>query len=133
LSALTEEMLAPLAARAQPQVVFLGSSPTLDAGAKTWVVEHDGRAGLERQYSQRVLLNTFPGEALRKVAETTGGRIVDLRSGDPSHLVADLLTRLRSGYLITFPASPVQGWHPVSIKVKKRGARVTTRAGYFVE
>jgi len=133
LSALDGEMLAPFAARARPQVVFLGASPTLDAGFKTYVVEHDGRAGLERQYSERVFKNTFPGDALRQVAETTGGRIVDLRSGDPERLVADLLARLRSGYVLTFPASPVKGWHGVSIKVKKRGARVTTRAGYSVD
>jgi hypothetical protein len=91
LSALDGEMLAPFAARARPQVVFLGASPTLDAGFKTYVVEQDGRAGLERHYSERVFKNTFPGDALRQVAEATGGRIVDLRSGDPERLVADLL------------------------------------------
>jgi hypothetical protein len=133
LSALDGEMLAPFAARARPQVVFLGASPSLDAGFKTYAVEHAGRAGLERQYSERVFTNTFPGNALRQVAEVTGGRIVDLRSGDPARLVADLLARLRSGYVLTFPASPVKGWHAVSIKAKKRGSRVTTRAGYSVQ
>jgi hypothetical protein len=130
LSALAEDMLAPLASRSQPKVVFLGVSPTLlDALKFRSTGSGDDR---KTELIGARFKNSFPGEALRAVAENTGGRIVDLRDLAPETAVTRLIARLRSGYILTFPSPTTKGWHPVSVKVNKRGATVATRAGYFV-
>jgi len=131
LSAITEGMLAPLAAVSQPKVVFLGVSPTLVDALKFRRTVSAGSSKTELVGAR--YKNSFPGEALRAVAENTGGRIVDLRDLAPEPAVTRLIARLRSGYILTFPPSTTKGWHPVSVKVNQRGANVFTRAGYFVD
>jgi len=133
LSALTAEMVAAMAARAKPRITFVGASTNLlDRFTIRFVAPPSG-GQMKEEITDAKYKNRFPGESLRALAEKTGGQIVDLRDRDPQKAVSQLVARMRSGYLLTFPASQSKGWHPVTVKVKKRGADVTTRAGYFVD
>lgn len=71
--------------------------------------------------------------AIRALAATTGGLTVDLGRGDPQKLISDLLDRLRTQYVVAYAAPQGKGWHAVSVKVTKRGAIATSRAGYWVD
>ena len=44
-----------------------------------------------------------------------------------------MFTWLRWRYVISYEPPAGKGWHPVTVKVNRRGARVSTREGYFVD
>jgi hypothetical protein len=44
-----------------------------------------------------------------------------------------MFTWLRTHYVISYEPPAGKGWHPVSVKVNRKGATVTVREGYFVE
>lgn len=70
---------------------------------------------------------------LRRLALRTGGIAVNLGSGDPGKLIEDMFSWLRTRYVISYDPPAGKGWHPVSVKVNKRGVKVTVREGYFVD
>lgn len=80
--------------------------------------------------------STVDGDAqLRRLAEATGGRL--LRADSPDQLrdrFLDLLAEMRARYVISYSPtnSDVPGWHAVSVRLKGRGGRIATRAGYVV-
>jgi hypothetical protein len=74
----------------------------------------------------------FP-QALERLARTTGGFTVDLGAGDPAKIIEDLFQRLRTRYVLSYEPPAGKGWHPVSIKVNRRGVNVGAREGYFVD
>ena len=76
--------------------------------------------------------SVFP-EALQALARRTGGITVNLGAGDPAKMIAEMFTWLRTTYLISYTPPAGNGWHPVSVKVNRRGAKVTAREGYFVD
>lgn len=132
LSALTPDMLAALARRTRPQVMFLGTAPSLHLSTTEITVTPPG-GGPSRTRTINNYGNTFPGTELRKVADLTGGRIVDLRNQDPEKTVAALFARLRAGYLLSFASSRTTGWHPLTVKVPSRRTMISARAGYVVD
>ena len=71
---------------------------------------------------------------LRDVAEATGGRVIDIgNEGNPGPAFLEILQEFRRRYVITYtPTAVVRGgWHPLSVRVKRPGARVQARPGYF--
>ena len=74
----------------------------------------------------------FPAP-LKFLARRTGGVTVNLGGGDPEKLMAELFAWLRTQYVISYEPPAGKGWHPVSVTVKRRGARVNVREGYFVD
>lgn len=74
----------------------------------------------------------FP-RRLETLASRTGGITVNLGEGDPQALIKNMFTWLRTRYVISYTPPPGKGWHPVSVKVNRRGAKVTVREGYFIE
>ena len=79
-----------------------------------------------------------PGQSqfLRDLSDTTGGRL--LRGDGDENLGAvfvKILDEFRQRYVLTYsPKGVVEtGWHTVQVRVKKRGATVRARPGYFVD
>lgn len=73
-------------------------------------------------------------KVLGDVAATTGGEVFQVDSGRLSTVLADIFSDFRSRYLLsyTLTGTPAPGWHDVDVRVKRRGASVRTRRGYFV-
>lgn len=70
---------------------------------------------------------------LRQLADATGGRVVEIGDdGDPGPAFVAILQEFRQRYVVTFvPDTPAAGWHALDVRVKRPGARVQARAGYF--
>jgi VWFA-related protein len=71
---------------------------------------------------------------LRDVAEATGGRVLDIGTeGNPGPAFLEILQEFRRRYVITFTPTGVArgGWHQLSVRVQRTGARVQARPGYF--
>ena len=71
---------------------------------------------------------------LQDLATATGGRVVRTgASGDPGAAFLDVLREFRRRYVITFTptGAPTGGWHDLTVRVNRRGAKVQARAGYF--
>jgi VWFA-related protein len=73
-------------------------------------------------------------EFLEKVAEATGGAMVEIESTrDLSRTLVAILDEFRQRYVLSYsPNGVVQGgWHKLQVRVKGRRATVKARAGYF--
>ena len=46
--------------------------------------------------------------------------------------VRQILSDLRTGYVMAFAPHDIPGWHPLTVRVARKGARVRTRAGYWI-
>ena len=46
--------------------------------------------------------------------------------------VKQILTDLRTAYLMAFMPDPAPGWHAISVRVARKNARVRTRAGFWM-
>jgi VWFA-related protein len=73
-------------------------------------------------------------QLLHDVTNATGGEIFHVDSSRLQTTFVDILNDFRSRYLLSYTlAGPVQpGWHRIEVRVKRRGAVVRTRQGYFV-
>lgn len=71
---------------------------------------------------------------LRDVAKATGGEVITVDSGRLQTVFLDILNDFRNRYLLSYThrTTPPPGWHKVEVRVKRRGAVVRTREGYFV-
>lgn len=82
-----------------------------------------------------VTTNTSPvGTFLRDVADHTGGRLLPLRSiGDVERSLIDVFREFRQRYVLGYQPTGVDGggWHRLEVRVRRRGAEVTARPGYF--
>jgi VWFA-related protein len=70
---------------------------------------------------------------LRELAHQTGGRAV-LNTNAPAVSIRDILDESSSYYLLAFqtPIRPTDsGFHPITVKVNRRGVEVRTRRGYY--
>jgi VWFA-related protein len=73
-------------------------------------------------------------DTLRQVAKATGGEVIDGSSTTLQTAFTDVLNEFRQRYLLIFSpaAASAPGWHRLDVRMKRRGATVKTRAGYFV-
>lgn len=71
---------------------------------------------------------------MRRLSESTGGRL--LRADEPDELrqrFLEVLDEMRARYVLSYvPTSSAPGWHDVTVRVKARNARVSSRSGYTV-
>jgi VWFA-related protein len=71
---------------------------------------------------------------LRDVGTATGGRLFELQSSaDLEATFVSIFDEFRQRYLLTYTPEGVDadGWHDLDVRVKRRGADVTARPGYF--
>jgi hypothetical protein len=123
------ELLATAAGRLGPEFVIV-AAPVV-TGRAGLVINVVGQGGADTTAIE-VHRAKFP-PSLELLAKRTGGFTVDLGDGDPVKLMADLMSRLRTQYVITYDAPGGSGWHPVSVTMKRKGLKATTREGYFVD
>jgi hypothetical protein len=133
LSGVTHHMLASLSRRTKPQIIFVGAAPSLMVGVVGRAVPSPGSRYRPNLEWSPQFENRFPPPGLRELASETGGQVVDLIGRDPKKAMPELVARLRRGYVVSYPATGSKGWHPVTVRVKRQGVTVVTRAGYFVE
>jgi hypothetical protein len=71
---------------------------------------------------------------LRRLTEESGGRLLETRSPDQLQATfLEILAEMKSRYVLTYsPPFPVhEGWHDIEVRVKRRGAEVHARQGYY--
>lgn len=71
---------------------------------------------------------------LEAIAEASGGDVIRLRStAQLAGALKTLLSAFRQRYLLSFVPENVArgGWHTLDVRVKRRGASVKAREGYF--
>jgi VWFA-related protein len=122
-----------MAALAQPAQVLIAA---LDSMSSVTVVatatDAYGRTGTDiSSYTKPSDLSLPP--YLSNLARTTGGRIVDFRVGDAGARLSELLSYLRSQYVITYsPTNPTPGWHQVNLRLIGTRGHALMRAGYWL-
>lgn len=70
---------------------------------------------------------------LQELTHQTGGAVVEIDSSrDIEQRFVDILDEFRQRYVLSYTPQGVSasGWHPLSIRVKSRGATVRARLGY---
>ena len=65
-------------------------------------------------------------------ARTGGASFAAEVPGETSQAVRQILSDLRSGYILGFTPEDVPGWHPLTVRVSRKDARVRTRAGFWM-
>jgi hypothetical protein len=81
-----------------------------------------------------ILTASLPKNSFLRESDVTGGRTMEIRSTASvrSAFVA-ILNEFRQRYLISFSPTgvPPTGWHPLTVRVKRRSLDVKARAGYM--
>ncbi|MEO5820172.1 MAG: VWA domain-containing protein [Vicinamibacteraceae bacterium] len=69
---------------------------------------------------------------LANLAFWTGGDLI--MASSPAHAseaARDILTQLRHQYLLAFESTRARGWYDLEVQVRRKGASVRARSGYF--
>lgn len=127
------EWLAEMARRLGPAFVLVGTPVKVAEEARVTAV----RGGVDGpQIGDEAIAAVsgyvFPAK-LQFLARRTGGITVNLGVGDPRDLMAKMFAWLRTQYVVSYKPPAGKGWHPVNVKVTRRGAVVTVREGYFID
>ena len=77
----------------------------------------------------------LPAAGLSDLARSSGGRLIELRSGDdPALALATIATELRSQYLLGFEPTTLDGKsHKIEVKVQAPGSTVRSRTSYIAK
>jgi VWFA-related protein len=73
---------------------------------------------------------------LEEVTRESGGRLIETSSTDRLQgIFLEILAEMKTRYVLTYtPSAPVRvGWHELEVKVKRKGADVHARRGYYYE
>jgi hypothetical protein len=117
-----------LASRLGPAFVLVATPVTIQQSVTGFVDERE---------SGNTIIGTVAGSilpaALEQLARKSGGVAINLGDGDPRLLMERLFTSLRTGYVLTYELANAKGWHPIKLRVNRRGTKVAVREGYFVD
>lgn len=125
------DSLTNLARRLGPAFVLVGTPVKIDESVPAVAALTTGQEISGMSVAQ-VSGHVFPAR-LQLLARRTGGVTVNLGNGDPARLMTALFAWLRTRYVISYAPPPGKGWHPVKVTVRRRGASVVVRDGYFVD
>jgi Ca-activated chloride channel family protein len=92
------------------------------------------RAALTRRFDSAPTL--FPQVLLERITEETGGEILYVsQSRDLPAAFARIVGEFKSRYLLSYTPTgvPAKGWHPLTVKVKRRNVTVRARSGYSAQ
>jgi hypothetical protein len=129
-SVLRADTAAQLAGRLGPAFIVVGTPVSIQMQVRSSAELRDGRPlgdPVEGNISGRVL-----SYAVMDFAKDSGGLLVNLADGDPRELMAELVTSLRTRYVLTYELPKGEGWHEVKVRVNRGGVKVMTRNGYYV-
>lgn len=69
---------------------------------------------------------------LADLARWTGGHLfVATTTAEASRVARQIVSELRQQYLLAFEPGEAPGWHPVEVRVGRKGYTVRARSGYF--
>ena len=129
------ELLAEMARRLGPAFVLVGTPVSIREETRSQAVIR-GAGGPPGDIGDTAIAtvagSVFPAK-LKFLARRTGGITVNLGGGDAEKLMAQMFAWLRTQYVISYEPPAGKGWHPVTVTVRRRGARVNLREGYFVD
>ena len=117
--------------RLGPAFVLISSPTTIE---QTVSVGATTRAGtpIGDTATARISGFVFPS-SLERLARRTGGITINLGQGDPAKLLKDAFVWMRTRYVLSYEPPPGKGWHPLTVRVTRKGATVAAREGYFVD
>jgi len=130
-SALNADAVAELAKRLDNALVLVGLpvaiNRTVTAVAET---ASASSAGMPVEGTIRGFVLPI---ALQDFAKLSSSQLINLGDPLPSVSMKRLFESLRTYYVVTYDMPEGKGWHPVKVTVKRRGAKVAVRQGYFVD
>ncbi len=129
-STVSLEGLVAQTARLGPAFVLFGS-PTMVQQSVS--VSADVRAGPELARATALVSGLVFPSSLQLLARRTGGITIDLGKGDPAQLMRNAFAWMRTRYVLSYEPPAGRGWHPLTVKVNRKGATVKARDGYFVD
>jgi VWFA-related protein len=119
-----------LSATAASGVASLSDVPVYVLAVANTALPADARAGAP------VALEPMEGGGVARLDELTartGGASFSASATDEAtRSVRQILTDLRSGYLLGFTPHDRSGWHELSVRVSRKDARVRARAGFWI-
>jgi VWFA-related protein len=124
---LTEEQMPPIIQRSDAVVYAVTSEEDLGTPDLRLAREQTSYLEARRERRERTRL-------LRRLTEESGGRLVETRSSDRLQATfLEILNEMKSRYVLTYsPTSPMrEGWHDIEVRVKRKGAEVHARKGYY--
>jgi VWFA-related protein len=124
---LTEDQMPPIIERSDAIVYAVTSEEDLGTPDLRLAREQTSYLEARRERRERTRL-------LRRLTEESGGRLVETRSSDRLQATfLEILNEMKARYVLTYsPTSPVnEGWHDIEVRVKRRGAEVHARRGYY--
>jgi VWFA-related protein len=117
---------------------WLRARDVVDSARRRETVIYPVAVGVEREWTGTVTPQLRTSDAfalLRAMAEETGGRLVEGEwNAGLAPVFQQILREYRQRYILTFTPEGVgtgDGWHSLEVKVKRRGARVRARTGYW--
>lgn len=119
------------ARRLGPTFVLIGSPTRVEQSVQ--VKAEMGRGGPEIASATGLVDGFVFPSALQLLARRTGGITVDLGKADPAELMKNLFAWMRTRYVLSYEPPDRKGWHPLTIRVNRKGATVIARDGYFVD
>jgi len=119
------DALTGMLGRLGPALVLVGTPISATTGLRVF--------GLSGQHTAAQVSGYIFPARLQVLARRTGGIAVNLGAGDPAKLIEDMFIWLRTSYVISYEPPAGKGWHPISVKVNRRGATVTARDGYYFD
>jgi VWFA-related protein len=134
---LTEEQIMDAVTESNAVIYAISTVETDDVEA-TWTLDRMARGtstsgqtiAPKTAARDKALEVTF----LESITDTSGGAFIPIDSSSKlEEHFDDVLEEVKSRYLLTFSPSGerVDGWHDLVVKVKKRGAEVRARSGYY--
>jgi Ca-activated chloride channel family protein len=126
---LSEDQMVPMVRRSNA-VVY-----AITRAEEPWTVDMRttrGRARMRaarRDHAERTRL-------LRQITSESGGRLLETASTERlGSLFLEILAEMKTRYVLFYrPPEPIrEGWHEIEVRVKRRGAEVRARRGYYYE
>jgi VWFA-related protein len=119
-------------------ISWLSADEVVEAAQRTDVIVHTVAVGVLRSavpapWSRGVTPGAADNPLLHDLGAETGGQVWSASWPELAVAFRAVLDDLRSRYLLTYYPTgvPSSGWHKLEVKVKRGGANVTARTGYY--
>ena len=119
-------------------ISWLSAAEVVEAARRSDVIVHTVavgalRAAMPGPWGRAMTVGAADNPLLHDLGAETGGQVWSASWPELAGAFRAVLDDLRSRYLLTYYPSNVagSGWHTLEVKVKRGGAKVTARTGYY--
>ena len=119
-------------------ISWLSAAEVVEAAKRADVIVHTVAVGVLRTavpapWSRGVTIGATDNPLLHDLGRETGGQVWSAAWPELAGAFRAVLDDLRSRYLLTYYPSNVArgGWHTLEVKLRRGGANVTARTGYY--